>query len=71
MRGEVRRVIGDLGLGIIRAENGKEFCFRRSALREGDFAALAKGDVVEFDLTIEQDGIQITDVRLTHLGVEH
>ena len=64
MGGEVRRVIQDLRLGIIRAKDGKEFCFCRSALWEGDFATLAKGDVVESYLTIEQHGMRVADMPI-------
>ena len=71
MRGEVKRVIRDLGLVLIQAENGEQFSFRHSSLREGDFATLAKGDLVEFNLTFEQSDVQITNIRLTRLGVEH
>ena len=70
MLGEMIRVIPDLGLGIIRAEDGKEFSFRESALQDGDFARLAKGDAVEFDLSVEEDGAHVRHVRLIQQGVK-
>ena len=70
MLGKVIRVIPGLGLGIIRAEDGTEFSFCQSALREGDFARLAKGDAVEFDLSVEEDGAHVTHLRLSQLGVQ-
>ena len=65
MKGEVRRVIRDLGFAIIRTKDGREFSFRHTTLPKKDLAKLTKGDVVEFELTVEQDGTHISNVIIS------
>ena len=50
MRGAVKRIIRERGFGFLRADDGREIFFHRSALAEGSFESLAEGTVVEFEV---------------------
>ena len=51
MKGVIKRLVPLRGFGFIRAENGEDVFFHRSALQGDDFDALQKGTSVEFNLT--------------------
>ncbi len=50
MKGTIVRLVRDRGFGFIRAENGQDTFFHRSALEGGDFDSLSGNESVEFDL---------------------
>ncbi len=49
MTGKVVRIIEDKGFGFIKSEDGREYFFHRSALKNLDFGAIRTGQAVEFE----------------------
>ncbi|UCD17114.1 MAG: cold shock domain-containing protein [Candidatus Zixiibacteriota bacterium] len=50
MKGTVKALIRDKGFGFIKAEDGNEVFFHRSALQGVEFESLEEGTNVEFDM---------------------
>lgn len=68
-RGRIRRLIADRGFGFIHPADGADLFFHRSEVQGVDFASLAEGQEVEFELAKGQDGrSQAVKVRLTPSG---
>ena len=63
MQGTIKRVIRDRGFGFIRAADGQEIFFHRSALQNLDFESLREGDNVEFELERGEKGPRASNVR--------
>ncbi len=64
MQGTVKKVIFDRGYGFIRAENGEEVFFHRSAIVEGDFDFIREGQDVSFELEQSPRGMRAKDVKV-------
>jgi len=56
-------VIRDRGFGFIRAADGQEIFFHRSALQNLNFESLREGDNVEFELERGEKGPRASNVR--------
>ncbi|PYV35992.1 MAG: cold-shock protein [Acidobacteria bacterium] len=63
MQGTIKRVIRDRGFGFIRAADGQEIFFHRSALQNLNFESLREGDNVEFELERGEKGPRASNVR--------
>jgi cold shock protein len=63
MQGTIKRVIRDRGFGFIRAADGQEIFFHRSALQGLNFESLREGDNVEFELERGEKGPRASNVR--------
>jgi len=48
--GTIKKLIRDRGFGFIRAEDGREIFFHRSALVDIDIEQLTEGQEVEFEV---------------------
>jgi CspA family cold shock protein len=47
--GTIKRLVRDRGFGFIRDDNGQEWFFHRSAVRDGVFDQLNEGQRVSFE----------------------
>lgn len=65
MKGVVKSLNLLRGFGFIRAENGEDVFFHRSALRGKDFDNLKEGTGVEFNITRGPKGLRAVSVRIT------
>ncbi len=63
MTGTIKRLIRDRGFGFIRAEDGQEVFFHRSALEGLDFDGLREGEKVAFELEKGNKGLRAIKVR--------
>ena len=61
--GKIKRVMKDRGFGFITSEDGKEVFFHRSECQEIDFASLAEGQQVSFDLEDDPKGPRARNVK--------
>ena len=50
MKGTIKKLIKERGFGFIRAEDGREIFFHRTAVRGTNFESLVEGQFVEFDV---------------------
>ncbi len=50
MKGTIKRLIRDRGFGFIKAEDGREIFFHRTAVADTNFESLTEGQSVEFDV---------------------
>jgi len=48
MKGTIAR-LNDKGFGFIRAEDGKEYFFHKSAVKNAEWDSLQRGDAVTFE----------------------
>ena len=64
MTGTIAKLITGRRFGFIRAGNGQEVFFHASAVREPDFASLAIGQEVEFDVERGDKGEKAANVRV-------
>lgn len=69
MKGTIKRLIKDRGFGFIRAEDGREIFFHRTAVKSTYFESLMEGQFVEFDVEkiskgSEAKGPRAVNVRL-------
>ena len=63
--GVVKRVIQDRQFGFIRADDGEDFFFHKSAVRFGSFEALEAGvSRVDFDIGASAKGPRAENVRV-------
>jgi cold shock protein len=63
MEGTIKRLIRDRGFGFIRAEDGQEVFFHRSALHGLDFDGLREGEKVAFEVERGAKGPRAVNVR--------
>ena len=49
MRGTIKRLMADKGLGFIATDDGQEYFFHHSACPERSFEALREGQAVTFE----------------------
>lgn len=49
MKGKVKRLVRDKGFGFILGEDGQEYFFHKSAVKNADFNGLDEGTEVEFE----------------------
>lgn len=63
MEGTIKRLIRDRGFGFIRAEDGQEVFFHRSALENLDFDGLRESEKVDFELERGNKGLRAIHVR--------
>lgn len=65
MRGTVKRIVADKGFGFIKAEDGYEYFFHKSALQDTQLERLAPGMNVEFTPSSKSEkGPRAEDVYL-------
>lgn len=64
MKGEVIRLVRDKGFGFILGENGVEFFFHRSELRDSNFEGLRDRQKVIFNPTQGPKGSRAEGVYL-------
>ena len=63
MQGSIKKVVRERGFGFIRAQDGQELFFHRSAARQLDFDTLKEGDSVEFEVERGEKGSRAINVR--------
>lgn len=61
--GTIKRLVRDRGFGFIRDDNGQEWFFHRSAVRDGSFDALNEGQRVSFEEEPSAKGPRAGGVR--------
>lgn len=62
--GTIKRIITDRGFGFIRAEDGREIFFHRSALVGIDIKQLSEGQQVDFEVERGPKGPRAAKVRM-------
>jgi CspA family cold shock protein len=50
MKGTIKRLIKERGFGFIKADDGREIFFHRTAVYGSNFESLIEGQSVEFDV---------------------
>jgi CspA family cold shock protein len=65
LKGEIKRLVPFRGFGFIRAENGEDVFFHRSACRGRDFDTLREGTRVEFEQSRGPKCLRAISVRIT------
>ena len=63
MRGTVKWFSDEKGFGFIQQEGGEDVFVHHSAIVADGFRSLSEGQVVEFEVTKGQKGLQATNVR--------
>jgi CspA family cold shock protein len=61
--GTIKRLVRDRGFGFIRDDNGQEWFFHRSSVRDGTFDQLNEGQRVSFEEEPSAKGPRAGDVR--------
>jgi len=64
LKGEIKRLIRDRGFGFVRAEDGNEIFFHRSAVQGTDYDSLREGSKVDFSTEQGPKGLRATNLRL-------
>jgi CspA family cold shock protein len=62
MKGTIKRLLNDKGCGFIRAEDGKEYFFHKSGLKNCKFEDLDEGHEVTFEDSESAKGPRAEDV---------
>lgn len=62
MQGTVKNINKEKGFGFILGEDGKEYFFHRSALKNVGFDAVERGQDVTFEDTEGSKGLRAEDV---------
>jgi len=62
MKGKIKTLVKDKNFGFIKAEDGKEYFFHHSALKNVAFADLTVGQEVEFEDTEGAKGPRAEDI---------
>lgn len=62
MQGQIKLLTVDKGFGFIKGEDGKEYFFHKSALKNVKFEALSKGQIVEFEDSESEKGLRAEDI---------
>ena len=63
MHGHIARLKQDRGFGFIRADQGRDVFFHRSAVVDGNFDLLREGDEVTYELENSPRGPRAKNVR--------
>ncbi len=63
MNGHIARLKPDRGFGFIRAAEGRDVFFHRSAVLDGNFDLLREGDEVSYELENSPRGPRAKNVR--------
>jgi CspA family cold shock protein len=63
MRGTVKWFSDEKGYGFIQQEGGEDVFVHYSAITGNGFRSLSEGQVVEFEVTKGQKGLQASNVR--------
>ena len=63
MRGSVKWFSDDKGFGFIQPSEGEDVFVHHSGISGTGFKSLAEGQVVEFEVTQGQKGLQAINVR--------
>jgi len=64
LKGTIKKIIRDRGFGFIKAEDGREIFFHRSALEGIDFETLEEGNNVEFNSERGPKGPRAVDIKI-------
>jgi len=62
MKGKIKRLVTDKGFGFIKAEDGNEYFFHKSALQNVQIEGLTEGREVEFEVGEGAKGPRAEDV---------
>lgn len=62
MNGTVIRLFSDKGYGFIKGEDGKEYFFHRSALKNAPYSRLEEGTEVTFEDADTAKGLRAEDI---------
>lgn len=62
-KGKIKRIVVDRGFGFIRAEDGQDYFFHRSGLKDLTFETMKEGDPVQFDIETSGKGPRAGNVR--------
>lgn len=63
MRGTVKWFSDEKGFGFIQQEGGEDLFVHHTAIAGTGFKSLSEGQIVEFEVTQGQKGLQATNVR--------
>jgi cold shock protein len=63
MRGTVKWFSDEKGYGFIQQDSGEDVFVHFSAIQGNGFRSLTEGQVVEFEVTKGQKGLQASNVR--------
>jgi CspA family cold shock protein len=63
MRGTVKWFSDEKGYGFIQQDGGEDVFVHHSAISGTGFKSLSEGQIVEFEVTKGQKGLQATNVR--------
>lgn len=69
-KGTIKKLVRDRGFGFIRAEDGREIFFHKSAVKNVPFEALAEGQAVEFDVEKGETGSKGRGPRAENVRAE-
>ena len=64
MNGTVKKIVSDKGFGFIKGEDGKEYFFHRSSLKNADFESLEQGTSVTFEDAEGTKGPRAEDINI-------
>ena len=65
MKGTIKRISADKGFGFIRGQDGKDYFFHRSAVKNARFGDLAEGQDVEYEGDVTDTGPRAEDVYVS------
>lgn len=63
MRGTVKWFSDEKGFGFIQQEGGEDLFVHHTSIAGTGFKSLSEGQIVEFEVTQGQKGLQATNVR--------
>jgi CspA family cold shock protein len=70
MKGTIKRLMKDRGFGFIKAEDGREIFFHRTAVISINFESLTEGQLVEFDVEKNPKDSRTKGPRAINVRVE-
>jgi CspA family cold shock protein len=62
--GKIKKIVVDRGFGFIASDDGKEYFFHHSAIRNASIDSLRGGEAVEFDTTQGPKGPRAENIRI-------